>query len=187
MQAGILTSRKLNGALRLNRLAERVAAGDPSNLEGQAARHYWKHLFPSHKFRREKRAAADHLNAKLNYGYAVLRAIAARHIALAGLAPALGLFHRGPLNAFNLADDLMEPYRPLVDGIVYDYLQDESSLGREQKRTLLGVMEKSVLMTDGRQFRLHAAMELTVQSLCRTMNDLSTDLIQPTAEGDGRE
>ncbi|MDX8402596.1 MAG: type II CRISPR-associated endonuclease Cas1 [Mariprofundaceae bacterium] len=184
MQAAALRQRRLNGHLRLCRLAERVEPGDPSNIEAQGARHYWKHLFGG-DFRRNKRDAGDHLNHKLNYGYAVLRALVAWHLALAGLAPALGLKHRGPLNAFNLADDLMEPFRPLVDGLVRDHLMDAPALDREAKRTLLGLISMQVTMSDGRTCRMHTAIEGLVQSLCRLMDDPCAKLVLPKAEANG--
>jgi len=187
MQAISLRQRNLNGHLRLFRLANQVKTGDPSNLEAQGARHYWKHLFPGQKFRRDKRGATDHLNSKLNYGYAVLRALVARHIALAGLTPALGIRHHGPVNAFNLADDLMEPFRPLVDGLICDHLLDESPLNREQKRILLGIIELPVAMNDGKCCRMHTALDRMVQSLCRIMNGGHGKLTLPDDQGDGQE
>ncbi|MDX8410936.1 MAG: type II CRISPR-associated endonuclease Cas1 [Mariprofundaceae bacterium] len=187
MQADSLRQRNLNGHLRLFRLANQVKQGDPSNLEAQGARHYWKHIFPDRDFRREKRGAIDHLNSKLNYGYAILRALVARHLALAGLVPSLGIKHRGPVNAFNLADDLMEPFRPLIDGLIYDHLLEKSSLDTEQKRVLLGLMEMNVNMSDGKAYRIHAALDRMVQSLCRIMSDDSTALLVPVSEGDGQE
>ncbi len=187
MQASALRNRNLNGHLRLARLAEKVQQGDPSNLEAQGARHYWKHLFPEQKFRRDKRGATDHLNSKLNYGYAVLRALVARHVALAGLTPALGIKHHGPVNAFNLADDLMEPFRPLVDGLIRDHLLENTPLDREQKRVLLGIVEMSVDMNDGSQCRMHTALDRVVQSLCRVMNGDREMLILPDNQGDGQE
>ena len=187
MQADALKRRGLNGHLRLSRLAGRVTPGDASNVEAQAARHYWKCFFPS-GFRRAKRDAADHLNAKLNYGYAVLRALVARHLALAGLEPSLGMHHRGATNPFNLADDLMEPLRPIVDGIVRDELMEEGPLDREARRALLGVMEHSVRLDDGREYRLHAALESIVQSLVRAMERPGrARLVLPEACGDAAE
>ena len=94
------------------RLARSVRSGDPDNLEAQAARRYWPLLMGS-GFRRD--SDGDGANALLNYGYAVLRAATARAIAAAGLHPGLGIFHRHPHNAMPLADDLMEPFRPIVD------------------------------------------------------------------------
>lgn len=94
------------------RLARQVRAGDPDNLEAQAARRYWP-LLLGKDFRRDTEAGGA--NALLNYGYAVLRAGVARAIVAAGLHPGLGIFHRHPRNAMPLADDLMEPFRPIVD------------------------------------------------------------------------
>jgi len=187
MQADTLKQRGLNGHLRLRRLGEQVENGDPANIEAQAARHYWKHLFPT-GFRRTKRDAMDHLNAKLNYGYAILRALVARHLALAGLEPALGLHHRSATNPFNLADDMMEPLRPLVDGIVRDKLMEEGPLARKEKKTLLGVMEKTVSLNDGREYRLHGALERIIQSLVRAMElPGRMCLTLPISEGNASE
>jgi len=96
-------------------LARSVRSGDPDNVEAQAARRYWKLLFGRH-FTRDQ--DGGDINGLLNYGYTVLRAILARAICASGLHPALGIFHANRANAFALADDLMEPYRPLVDQMV---------------------------------------------------------------------
>jgi CRISPR-associated protein Cas1 len=96
----------------LMRLAALVRSGDPDNLEAQGARRYWPLLMGA-DFRRDP--ALPGANALLNYGYAVLRAGVARAICAAGLHPSLGIFHRHPQNSLALADDLMEPFRPLVD------------------------------------------------------------------------
>lgn len=96
----------------LQMIARQVLSGDSSNAEAQAARYYWPQLMGP-GFRRD-RSLAD-VNALLNYGYTVLRAATARAVAAAGLHPTLGLFHSNRSNAFALADDLMEPFRPLVD------------------------------------------------------------------------
>jgi CRISPR-associated protein Cas1 len=94
------------------RLARQVASGDPENLEAQAARRYWPLLFGP-DFRRDP--AGEPPNGLLNYGYAVLRAATARAVVAAGLHPGLGIFHRHPNDAMPLADDLMEPFRPVID------------------------------------------------------------------------
>ncbi len=103
------------------RLARLVRAGDPENLEAQAARRYWKLLFGG-DFRRD--ADAEGTNALLNYGYAVLRAATARALCAVGLHPGLGIFHRHPENPMPLADDMMEPFRPAVDDTVRSLLGD---------------------------------------------------------------
>lgn len=102
-------------------LARKVRSGDPDNVEAQAARRYWKILFGP-DFSRDREAAGT--NSLLNYGYTVLRATISRAICAAGLHPTIGIFHANRANAFALADDLMEPYRPLVDRIVFDLVRD---------------------------------------------------------------
>lgn len=99
-------------------LAARIRSGDPENIEAQAARSYWQLLFNDLEFTRN--FAADDQNRYLNYGYAILRAIVARAICAAGLHPGLGIHHHHRDNPFCLADDLIEPFRPLVDRAVLD-------------------------------------------------------------------
>jgi CRISPR-associated protein Cas1 len=96
----------------LRMMARRVQSGDTGNTEAQAARHYWP-LMMGPEFRRDPNGGG--INALLNYGYTILRAATARAVAGAGLHPAVGIFHANRGNAFALADDLMEPFRPLVD------------------------------------------------------------------------
>jgi CRISPR-associated protein Cas1 len=105
--------------LGLRAMAERVRSGDPENVEAQAARKYWPLLFGP-AFLRDREAAG--VNPMLNYGYAILRAMTARAVCAAGLHPTLGLHHHNKYNAFCLADDLMEPFRPLVDRTVAEFL-----------------------------------------------------------------
>jgi len=95
-------------------LARRVGSGDPDNLEAQAARRYWP-LLMGDGFRRDRDAAGT--NAMLNYGYAIMRSLCARAVVAAGLHPAIGVHHANRGNAFALADDLIEPFRPLVDAL----------------------------------------------------------------------
>lgn len=119
-------------------LLSHVRSGDPSNVEAQAARRYWTALFPGGDFRRD--ADGDDQNRLLNYGYAVLRAIVARAICAAGLHPSLGLHHRNRYNAFCLADDLMEPLRPVVDQAVaqlVDRYGADMPLDSSFRRTIL--------------------------------------------------
>jgi len=123
----------------LNRLAGTVKSGDSSNIEAQAARRYWPALF-GERFRRIP-GGTDPLNAALNYGYAVLRGIVARAACGAGLFPPLGLHHHNRYNPFSLIDDLMEPYRPLVDREVVRIrirLGDLFEIDRDVKAGLIG-------------------------------------------------
>ncbi|MBX3176310.1 MAG: type II CRISPR-associated endonuclease Cas1 [Candidatus Hydrogenedentes bacterium] len=120
-------------------LAERVQSGDPKNVEAQAARRYWPLLFADEGFRRDR--DAEGANALLNYGYGVLRGVVGRAIAAAGLHPALGIHHHNRYDAFSLADDLMEPYRPLVDHAVAGWVTAHGMLApvdKEAKAALIG-------------------------------------------------
>ena len=97
-------------------MARKVRSGDPDNLEAQAARAYWQRLFGA-EFRRDRTAPG--LNSALNYGYTVLRACVARGVVGAGLHPSFSVHHRNPQNPFNLVDDLLEPFRPIADHMVW--------------------------------------------------------------------
>ena len=121
----------------LRALATEVRSGDPENLEGRGARLYWPALF-GEAFRRDREA--QDLNRHLNYGYAVLRAITARAVCAAGLHPSLGIHHHNRYDAFCLADDVMEPFRPLVDRVVAtlrDRYGPDLPMDRDAKRALL--------------------------------------------------
>jgi CRISP-associated protein Cas1 len=114
---------KLHGSdSGLRAMAGRVRSGDTGNLEAQASRRYWPALFADPKFRRGREGPDQ--NSHLNYGYAVLRAVVARALCATGLHPSLGLRHHNRYNPFCLADDLMEPFRPLVDRVVYQWVQE---------------------------------------------------------------
>lgn len=124
MQGHILAANGVEaGAFEL--LARKVRSGDPDNMEAQAARRYWKALMGP-AFSRDQ--DGDGANALLNYGYTVLRAIVSRAICSSGLHPTAGIFHSNRANAFALADDLMEPYRPLVDQAVYNLASGHTAL-----------------------------------------------------------
>jgi CRISPR-associated protein Cas1 len=123
----------------LPQLADKVRSGDPSNVEAEASRRYWPALFADPRFRRDRDGGGP--NALLNYGYAVLRAIVARAVCAAGLHPSLGLQHHNRYDAFRLADDLMEPFRPIVDRAVVTHCARRglaASLDKEAKAALIG-------------------------------------------------
>ncbi|MBN8959741.1 MAG: type II CRISPR-associated endonuclease Cas1 [Rhizobiales bacterium] len=117
--------------------ARKVRAGDPDNQEAQAARRYWQTLL-GRDFRRDQ--AGEGVNALLNYGYTVLRATVSRAICAAGLHPSIGLHHANRANAFALADDLMEPYRPIVDRAVYNLVHDGCSEISSEAKTILALL-----------------------------------------------
>ena len=118
--------------------ADDVKSGDSNNLESRAAAYYWKNLFPIKDFTRDREGIPP--NNLLNYGYAVLRAIVARGLVVRGLLPTLGIHHHNRYNAYCLADDIMEPYRPYVDRLVYNMINqgvDYTELTKELKAQLL--------------------------------------------------
>lgn len=119
----------------LSALVRKVRAGDPDNFEAQGARRYWGLLF-GEDFRRDQQGAG--LNAMLNYGYTVLRAATARAVVAAGLHPTIGLHHSNEGNAMRLVDDLMEPFRPMIDLKVWQlHKQGECHITPESKRALV--------------------------------------------------
>ncbi|HET7099684.1 MAG TPA: type II CRISPR-associated endonuclease Cas1 [Terriglobia bacterium] len=122
----------------LEMLAAAVRSGDPQNVEARAARIYWKNLFGEDHFRRNPEG--EGLNPLLNYGYAILRAVTARALCAAGLHPSLGIHHHNRYDTFCLADDLMEPFRPIVDRAVAEIRgqsDGEPELDRQTKRAIL--------------------------------------------------
>jgi CRISPR-associated protein Cas1 len=120
-QASLLSALGHSEAEALSFMADRIRSGDPDNIEAQAARRYWPVLM-GQGFRRDR--AADGANALLNYGYTILRSMVARAVVAAGLHPTIGLHHANRLNAFALADDLIEPFRPLVDAVVRQLIDE---------------------------------------------------------------
>lgn len=147
-------------------LIDRVGSGDPDNVEAQAARRYWSSLF-GESFTRDQ--ARPGLNGLLNYGYAILRAATARSLVAAGLYPALGLHHRNLGNAFVLADDLMEPFRPLFDASVHGlWRANGAEVNKIAKQTLARLLVSDVAMSDGYTI-LANALNTAAQSLAKSL------------------
>ncbi len=149
-------------------LAKGVKSGDPDNREAQAARLYWPALM-GQDFRRDQSALG--VNSALNYGYAILRAGTARAACAAGLHPSLGVQHSSRVNAFALVDDLMEPFRPLVDRIVWRLCQEGADLldlTPDIKRRLAAVLEEPMHGPSG-ETNLSGALQYLAQSLAKTL------------------
>lgn len=145
-------------------LADKVKSGDSGNMESVAANKYFKILFGKAFSRQEDDMAG---NAMLNYGYAVIRASIARFIAVYGLEPSVGLFHHSEQNNFNLADDLIEPFRPVIDMLVYKLLMDgHNEMSPEVKSQLIETLNIDVEIGSKRQ-PVNYAIEQVVQSLIR--------------------
>lgn len=174
-QAANLRALNRKGALRLERLAKEVIPGDTGKCESQGARHYWAHLFPE-GFKRNKQGADDPINARLNFGYAVLRSMIARALVMGGLNPALGLGHCSTENPFNLADDFIEPYRFLVERHV---AQEESGeFNAAARKQLLRFIELEVHLNNA-GYRAPAAVTETVASFVRVLDKRSDVLTLP--------
>lgn len=136
-QARLLNKLGMDGG-KLKPLYMNVKSGDTDNREGVAAKIYWNMLF-GNSFSRERAGVSP--NDLLNYGYTILRAAVSRSLIGSGLLPAFGIFHRNRYNAFPLADDIMEPYRPFVDEIVYElYFSGETELNKETKARLMRLL-----------------------------------------------
>ena len=149
-QAAVLEKTESSNFRVLRNLARQVQPGDPDNVEARAARRYWSSLFPG--FRRDS-DASDRTNALLNYGYAVVRAGVARSLTVAGLIPAIGIHHKSQTNPFNLADDLIEPFRPVVDWLAHemgepddwgDVNDERLRLSKEDRQRLAGVLTHQI-------------------------------------------
>lgn len=157
-----------------------VKSGDSDNLEARAAAYYWKNLFTDiADFTRDREGVPP--NNLLNYGYAVLRAVIARALVASGLLPTLGIFHRNKYNAYCLADDIMEPYRPFVDKLVLDIIHstsDYSELTQEIKTKLLSIPVLDVVINN-RRSPLMIAAGLTTSSLQKCYSGEGRKVIYP--------
>ena len=145
--------------------AKEVRSGDADNMEARAAAFYWRNVFHDPNFVRGQEGEPP--NNLLNYGYAIVRAIIARALVAAGLLPTLGIHHHNRYNAYCLADDIMEPYRPFVDKLVIAIMkrhEDITSLTTEIKRDLLSISTVDVLI-DGHRSPLMVAAQTTANSV----------------------
>lgn len=151
--------------------ANDVKSGDPDNYEARAAAYYWAGMFPSiPEFTRWREGVAP--NNLLNYGYAILRAVVARALVASGMLPTLGIHHHNKYNAYCLADDIMEPYRPFVDMLVADIVDSGTQidqLTKELKAQLLGIPVIDVVVS-GKRSPLMVAVGQTTASLYKCFN-----------------
>lgn len=160
--------------------SEKVRSGDPDNLEARAAAYYWKNLFPDlEDFCRDKDGVPP--NNLLNYGYAILRGVIARSLVSSGLLPTLGIHHHNRYNAYCLADDIMEPYRPYVDKLVLDIIysvEDYTKISTSIKSKLLSIPVLDVKI-DGNRKPLMLAASTTTASLAKCFEGEVRKIIYP--------
>ena len=154
-----------------------VLSGDSDNREGAAAKVYWQQMYGPDFIRGREE---DIINSMLNYGYAVLRAAVVRALLGSGLFPAFGLFHRNRYNAFPLADDVMEPYRPFVDIAVYALLsgQPDICMDTMTKQALVKILASDVRM-NGKTRPLQIALSSTTSSLVKALKDKKERIVYP--------
>lgn len=164
-----------------------VRSGDPDNYEARAAAFYWGVIFSSsiNEFKRGREEPFP--NPLLNYGYAILRAVTARSLVASGMLPTFGVHHHNKYNAYALADDIMEPYRPFVDRIVRELViskysnfdkEEDWTLNTEIKKELLQIPAVDV-MIDGEKSPLMIAMQRTTASLQHCFAGVSKEILYP--------
>ena len=177
-QAGLLKEKEIP-CRKMELWAKEVTSGDALNHESRAAVFYWQNLVTIENFTRGQKGIPP--NNLLNYGYAILRAITARAIVSSGMLPTLGIFHRNKYNAYCLADDIMEPYRPYVDLIVCHIMETEDSydeLTIEIKKQLLSIATIDVFI-DGKNSPLMVAMSRTTHSLHECFEGTARKILYP--------
>lgn len=182
IQNQALVLRQMRGTEVRNMLkwASEVKSGDSENLEARAAVYYWQNAFPMiENFTRSREGVSP--NNLLNYGYAILRAIVARALVSSGLLTTLGIHHRNKYNAYCLADDIMEPYRPYVDRLVmqlYDKYPNCEELTKELKAELLQIPVLDVVIS-GKKSPLMIAVSTTTSSLQKCYSGELRKIVYP--------
>ena len=176
-QAKILSFFTKTQEQQLLLLAKKVTSGDPQNIEAQAAKKYWQKLFDKN-FRRDYSNVG--INSLLNYGYTILRSSTSRAVFSCGLTPAIGIHHSNMENAFCLVDDLMEPYRPIVDFMVKKISQQTpqiSELTTDHKKILSGVLQIEVTTANNEKTSLNNSLIRLCQSFVDSLGQ-KKDLLE---------
>lgn len=165
---------EITGHHRLHGLAGRVRSGDKGFMESQAAVYYFTQLFGP-TFRRSD---LNWVNAAMNYGYAILRGAISRQLVLHGFFPSIGLHHSSEQNAFNLSDDLIEPFRPLVDLYVVSHCKrSNENLSSAEKSALVSLLNVDVVMPAG-TMNVLSAIENCIESLARAMEHKNSGMLE---------
>ena len=189
-QALCLELLKISGSDELKKNSRLVQSGDASHIEGTSSAFYFKRLFDftEDPFVRQQHydGEINLLNAGLNYCYALVRAVLIRHIVASGLLPYLGMHHRSRVNAFNLADDLIEPFRPMVDHHVYQYLDylcygNDEKLSLEMRRELQKIFIYQVKMDDN-WIKFPASCRTMCQSYINVLESGDVNLLKVPKE-----
>ncbi len=178
-QAAVLKIQRADNKILLH-YANDVKSGDIENQEAKAAAYYWKHIFPEElQFKRERYGPPP--NNLLNYGYAILRALVARSLVASGLLPTLGIHHRNQYNAYCLADDIMEPYRPYVDLVVFQIIRNNGKyleMTPSMKKMLLEIPAMDVNL-QGEKSPMMNAVQRTTASLAKCFEGTTRKILYP--------
>ncbi len=162
----------------LKLISNKVLSGDSTNMEAVAAAIYFKTIFGKDFSRKN----ADLYNSCLNYGYAIVRGMISRSLVMYGFEPALGIFHHNQLNAFNLADDIIECFRPLVDLYVLKNVTIKDELDSDTKIVIYNLINILILI-DGKSYNIQTAIENVVKSLATSFENKSNDIKLPVLNG----
>lgn len=180
-QAYLIGTRTSKSIAYMHVCADRVKSGDSDNQEALAAAYYWKNIFPDiPAFIRGQDGLPP--NNLLNYGYSILRAVVARSLLISGLLPVMGIHHHNKYDAYCLADDIMEPYRPFVDQTVLDIMAKNEQIGeltKEIKRDLLAIPTVDVKI-GGKRSPLMVAVAQTTASLAKCFSGESRKIAYPS-------
>lgn len=155
--------------------AAQVLSGDGTNRESAAAKEYFRILFGEKFYRKDDNA----INGALNYGYAIVRGLIARSIVSHGFEPSFGIFHCSELNKFNLADDLIEPYRPLVDMLIYENFSHDTELNTERKKLIYNIVNCDVMIKNERH-SVSNAVDITVESYLNSCEKKCCSIFLPS-------
>lgn len=171
---------KARESQELINISQRVKSGDSENLESYSAKIYFSYLFKSFN----RRDVSDWRNSALNYGYSIIRGVIARNLSASGLIPALGIHHKNQLNAFNLADDLIEPFRAFVDYEVFKIFSNDNlpkihELTFEHKIKLVEILQKTVFFENEKYTMLNASNIMVNSLVSMTKNSEQKKLNTP--------
>jgi CRISPR-associated protein Cas1 len=174
-QAEVIKNYSFGDYKTLRNICDRVQSGDKTNCEAFAAKIYWKSIFGN--FLRSQES--DIRNSALNYGYAIIRGAVSRSLSASGFIMCFGVHHANDLNAFNLTDDIIEPYRPFIDNIVIQIFKDSNDgveLSKEHKGKLLSVLSAFCIF-NSQKSNILTAISQTTESLTDASKELNPDKI----------
>lgn len=171
-QAKYLTLLGIEGTKELFEMMKNLKAGDPDNIEGNAAKFYFQQFHPGLVRRND-----DPINSVLNYGYAIVRNTIIRDLVCAGFYPAIGIHHEGSFNGFNLADDLIEPWRAMVDVVAHEIVSSQTNLSREQRRTLALVLHNACFINEEKN-TISNGINIMIQSFKQAIEESDINLLK---------